>query len=73
MNKHPGREPSRPDDPQSVLQKQQERAEQDARTDDQPSQDPQLRRVHEAAHSPDEGARGNDTAIQDGGARHRQQ
>lgn len=40
---------------------------------EQPSQDPQLRRVHEAAKSKDEMGRGNETSIEDGGSRHRQQ
>jgi hypothetical protein len=39
----------------------------------QPSSDPQLRRIHEGAESPDEAGRGSETSIQDGGARHRNQ
>jgi hypothetical protein len=39
---------------------------------DQPSKDPQLRRVHENAESPELPDR-NDVSIEDGGARHRQQ
>jgi hypothetical protein len=41
-------------------------------SDGQPSEDPQLKRVHENAQSPDVPHR-NDTDIKDGGARHRQQ
>lgn len=37
------------------------------------SQDPQLRRVHEAAGSDDETGRGNDVPMEQGGAAHRQQ
>jgi hypothetical protein len=39
----------------------------------QPSQDPQLRRVHEGARIKDDLGRGNETSMEDGGARHRQQ
>jgi hypothetical protein len=65
-------EPAKPDDSQRVIEQQKKRAEQEAKADDQPSQDPQLRRVHDGARSPDEGGRGVDTSMEDGGARHRQ-
>lgn len=38
----------------------------------QPSQDPQLRKVHEVAGMDDEEGRGNDVPVEQGGARHRQ-
>jgi hypothetical protein len=34
--------------------------------------DPQLRKTHEVAHTPDEATRGNDVPVEQGGARHRQ-
>ena len=39
----------------------------------QVGKDPQLREVHEAAQTADEESRGNETSIDDGGARHRTQ
>ena len=39
----------------------------------QPSDDPQLKKIHESTGSDDELGRGNDTSIEDGGSRHRQQ
>jgi hypothetical protein len=44
-----------------------------AASDEQPSNDPQLRRVHESAGSDDELGRRNDTSIEQGGSRHRNQ
>jgi hypothetical protein len=44
-----------------------------ASSSEQPSNDPQLKRVHESAGSDDELGRGNDTSIEQGGSRHRTQ
>jgi hypothetical protein len=44
-----------------------------ARSTQQPSEDPQLKEVHESAGSDDELGRGNDTSIAQGGSRHRTQ
>jgi hypothetical protein len=48
-------------------------AQEDAAAKHQPSEDPQLRRVHESSGSDDELGRGNDTPVEQGGARHRTQ
>jgi putative membrane protein len=44
-----------------------------SRPREQPSKDPQLRKVHESAGSDDELGRGNDTSLEQGGSRHRTQ
>jgi hypothetical protein len=48
-------------------------ATEDAESKEQPSADPQLRKVHATAGMDDELGRGNETRVEDGGGRHRTQ
>jgi hypothetical protein len=65
--------PSKQDPKQSDRKHAERGAAEDASAKHQPSDDPQLREIHESAGSDDELGRGTDTPVEQGGARHRQQ